>query len=81
MAERVTLKKLAGHLDLSVTTVSRALKEGPEVRPNTIARVKQAASKLGYFQDHRGFNLRTGRTNTIALILSPDPQSAFPAMG
>ncbi|MAA90342.1 MAG: hypothetical protein CL914_09175 [Deltaproteobacteria bacterium] len=81
MAERVTLKKLAGHLDLSVTTVSRALKEGPEVRPNTIARVKQAASKLGYFPDQRGFNLRTGRTNTIALILYPDPQSAFPAMG
>ena len=81
MASKITLKKLAAHLELSVTTVSRALKEGPEVRPKTISRVKQAASELGYFPDQRGFNLRTGKTNTIALILSPDPQSAFPAMG
>ena len=81
MASKITLKKLAAHLELSVTTVSRALKEGPEVRPGTISKVKQAASELGYFPDQRGFNLRTGKTNTIALILSPDPQSAFPAMG
>ena len=81
MTSKITLKKLAAHLELSVTTVSRALKEGPEVRLETISRVKQAASELGYFPDQRGFNLRTGKTNTIALILSPDPQSAFPAMG
>ena len=81
MTSKITLKTLAAYLELSVTTVSRALKEGPEVRPETISRVKQAASELGYFPDQRGFNLRTGKTNTIALSLSPDPQSAFPAMG
>ena len=81
MARKVTLKNLAAQLELSVTTVSRALKEGAEVRPQTIARVKETASKLGYFPDQKGLNLRTGRTNTIALILSPDPQSVFPAMG
>ncbi|MDP7622096.1 MAG: LacI family DNA-binding transcriptional regulator, partial [SAR324 cluster bacterium] len=54
MASKITLKKLAAHLELSVTTVSRALKEGPEVRPETISRVKQAASELGYFPDQRG---------------------------
>ena len=65
MTSKITLKKLAAHLELSVTTVSRALKEGPEVRPETISRVKQAASELGYFPDQRGFNLSTGKTNTI----------------
>ena len=45
MARKVTLKNLAAQLKLSVTTVSRALKEGAEVRPQTIARVKKTASK------------------------------------
>ncbi|TKB73473.1 MAG: LacI family transcriptional regulator, partial [Mesorhizobium sp.] len=34
------LKQIAAELSLSVTTVSRALKDGPEVQPSTIARVK-----------------------------------------
>ncbi|MEM7443738.1 MAG: LacI family DNA-binding transcriptional regulator [Pseudomonadota bacterium] len=63
--KRATLKTLSSHLELSVTTVSRALKDGPEVKPETIARVKQAASELGYIPDMRGVKLRTGRTFTI----------------
>lgn len=78
---RTTLKTLATVLGLSVTTVSRALKDGPEVRPETIERVKTAAESLGYVPNQGGLSLRTGRTYTIALILSPEPQSAFPAMG
>ncbi len=79
--KRATLKTVAQELGLSVTTVSRALKNGPEVRPETIARVKAAAGSLGYTPHQSGLSLRTGRTHTISLILSPEPQSAFPAMG
>ena len=78
---RTNLKTVANALGLSVTTVSRALKDGPEVRPETIQRVKSAAEKLGYVPNQGGLILRTGRSYTIALILSPEPQSAFPAMG
>ncbi|MEC7218876.1 MAG: LacI family DNA-binding transcriptional regulator, partial [SAR324 cluster bacterium] len=39
---RTNLKTVANALGLSVTTVSRALKDGPEVRPETIKRVKSA---------------------------------------
>ena len=78
---RTNLKTIAKALGLSVTTVSRALKDGPEVRPETIQRVKSAAEKLGYVPNQGGLILRTGRSYTIALILSPEPQSAFPAMG
>ncbi len=67
---RPTLKTLARHLDLSVTTVSRALKDGPEVRPDTIARVKAAASDLGYVPDLKGVKLRTGRTYTVYAMLA-----------
>ncbi len=81
MMKRATLKTVAQELGLSVTTVSRALKNGPEVRPETIARVKEVANSVGYIPHQSGLSLRTGRTHTISLILSPEPQSAFPAMG
>ena len=67
---RATLKTLARHLDLSVTTVSRALKDGPEVRADTKARVKEAAESLGYVPHLSGIKLRTGRTFTIYSMLA-----------
>lgn len=65
---RATLRTLARQLDLSVTTISRALKDGPEVRPDTILRVKAAAEAAGYKPDWRAVNLRTGRTGVIAVV-------------
>lgn len=65
---RINLKTLAEHLGLSITTVSRALKDGPEVKPETVARVKQAAAALGYQPDAGGVYLRTGRTMKICSV-------------
>ncbi|MGQ3045687.1 MAG: LacI family DNA-binding transcriptional regulator [Niveispirillum sp.] len=65
---RINLKTLAEHLGLSITTVSRALKDGPEVKPDTVARVKQAAAELGYLPDAGGVYLRTGRTMKICSV-------------
>ncbi|MEM7022438.1 MAG: LacI family transcriptional regulator [Pseudomonadota bacterium] len=67
---RPTLKTLAQRLDLSVTTVSRALKDGPEVRPDTISRVKAAATELGYVPNLNGLKLKTGKTFTIYAMLA-----------
>lgn len=67
--QRVTLRTLATALDLSVTTVSRALKEGPEVNRETIERVKEAALALGYRPNLGGINLRTGKTHAIGVVL------------
>ena len=69
MRSRTTLKTLARHLGLSITTVSRALKDGPEVKPETIARVKTAAAELGYRPNQSGIGLKTGKTHVIAVIL------------
>lgn len=66
---RPTLKTLARDLGLSVTTVSRALKEAEDVRGETIARVKERARALGYRPNLRGVSLRTGRTNRICTVL------------
>ena len=44
----VNLKMLAEYTGLSVTTVSRALKDGDDVKQPTKDKVKAAAKKLGY---------------------------------
>lgn len=66
---RTTLKTLSQHLGLSVTTVSRALKNGSEVRPGTIARVQEAAKAMGYRPNASGLSLKTGKTHTIAMLM------------
>ncbi len=66
---RVTLRTVATALGLSVTTVSRALKEGPEVNRDTIETVKAAARALGYRPDLGGLNLRTGKTHAVGVVL------------
>ncbi|RWR26412.1 LacI family transcriptional regulator [Sinirhodobacter populi] len=66
---RPNLKQIASALGLSVTTVSRALKNGPEVHPETIARVKAAAQAAGYSPNPHGLALRTGRSNTLTVVL------------
>ena len=67
--QRVTLRTVATALGLSITTVSRALKEGPEVNRETIELVKRAASELGYRPNLGGINLRTGKTHAIGIVL------------
>jgi LacI family transcriptional regulator len=66
---RPTLKTISEITGLGVTTVSRALKDGPELRSETKARVQAVAAELGYRPDRAGVRLRTGRTFVIGLIL------------
>ncbi|WP_137130918.1 LacI family DNA-binding transcriptional regulator [Rhizobium sp. FY34] len=66
---RPNLRQIATELGLSVTTVSRALKDGPEVHPDTIRRVKAAADAAGYVPNLHGRALRTGLTRTLTAIL------------
>ena len=44
----ITLKDLAATLGVSVSTVSKALKDSPEISKDTIARVKEIAQELNY---------------------------------
>ncbi len=54
---------------LGVTTVSRALKNGPELSAETRALVQSVASDIGYRPNRAGVRLRTGRTMVIGLVL------------
>lgn len=64
-----TLKDIAEHLGISVTTVSKALKDYPDVSKKTKALVKELAKTLNYKPNAFAVNLRTETSNTIGLII------------
>lgn len=66
---KATLKTIAEYTGLSVTTVSRALKDGDDVKQPTKDKVKAAADKLGYRPNLSGLGLRTGINYNICAIL------------
>lgn len=66
-----TLRTISDATGLALTTVSRALAGDPKIAETTRRRVAQVASDIGYIPDRAAQRLRTGRTNVIALVLSP----------
>lgn len=70
--ERPTLKTIAAETGLAIATVSRALKDAPDIGEDTKRRVREAAARLGYRPNRAGVRLRTGKTNVIALVLSTE---------
>lgn len=67
--KRVTIKDIAKHLTISVSTVSRALVDDKNIRKETKEKVLEAAKKLGYKPNPVATNLKYGRTNTIGVIV------------
>jgi LacI family transcriptional regulator len=65
----MNLRELAGLLDLSVTTVSRALNGYPEVNDDTRARVVAAARRHGYSPNLVARRLATGRAQAIGHVI------------
>lgn len=65
----MNLKELAATLNLSQTTVSRALNGYPEVREETRARVLAAAKAAHYAPNSRARRLATGRAMTIGHVI------------
>lgn len=67
--EQVTLKKIAEILGISITTVSKALKNYPDVSSKTKKAVVDLASKLNYTPNSFAVNLRTKESKIIGLII------------
>ena len=67
--KEVTLKQIAENLGISITTVSKALKNYTDVSKKTKARVKDEAKKLHYKPNVHAVNLRTRRSRTVGLII------------
>jgi DNA-binding LacI/PurR family transcriptional regulator len=66
---RVTIKDIARELSISPSTVSRALRNHPDISRETKKRVKSTAKRLDYFPDSLAQGLKGRRTNTIGIIV------------
>ncbi len=64
----VGISEVAALADVSMATVSRAIRGLPGVAPVTQARVRQAAAELGYVSSPIAAALAGGKTNTIGII-------------
>jgi DNA-binding LacI/PurR family transcriptional regulator len=64
-----TIIDIAEALQLSPSTISRALNNGTYVKPETKKRVLEMAEKLGYRRNLMASSLRSNKTHTIGLII------------
>lgn len=65
----INLKQLAERLNLSISTVSKALNDSHEIGAETKKRVRALAHKLNYEPNPHASSLRRNRSNTIGVIL------------
>ncbi|WP_454810561.1 LacI family DNA-binding transcriptional regulator [Paenarthrobacter nitroguajacolicus] len=72
----VTTKDIAAHLQLSVSTVGRALADDSRISEQTKARVRQAATELGYVGNHAARMMRGAPSNVVGLVI-PDIRNSF----
>ncbi len=65
----VTIKDLARELNISASTVSRALKDHPDISVETKRAVQELAKKLNYQPNAVALSLKQQRSNTIGVII------------
>ncbi|MBC8154377.1 MAG: LacI family DNA-binding transcriptional regulator [Bacteroidetes bacterium] len=65
----VTIKDIAKSLNISISTVSRALRGMPEIHPDTRQAVVRLAEELDYQPNQLAKNLAKSRTRTIGVVV------------
>ncbi len=65
----VTIKDIARELNISASTVSRALADNPLVKKETKIAVKELARKYSYKPNYTALSLRSSKTSTIGIIV------------
>ncbi|NRQ45057.1 LacI family DNA-binding transcriptional regulator [Chryseobacterium sp. C-204] len=66
---RTTIKDLAEMLNISASTVSRALKDHPDISSSVKLRVKEAAETFNYIPNDFAINFRKNSSKVIGLIV------------
>ena len=69
MEKQTTIKDIAIALNISTSTVSRALRDAPDVKAETKAAVKALSDKLDYQPNRLALSLLNRQTNTIGVII------------
>ena len=68
-SKQVTIKDIAKALNISPSTVSRALKDHPDISAETKKLVNDLSEKLNYEPNPIALSLRSQKTNTIGVII------------
>lgn len=69
MKVKATLKQIAKELNVSVSTVSKALSDNPEISEATKNKIKEFAALKNYKPNSIAKNLKNQRTNTLGIII------------
>ncbi len=67
----ITIKEIARQLNVSKSTVSRALRDSPEISEETKKKVIELAESLNYSPNPIALSLLKNRTQTLGIIV-PD---------
>ena len=69
MKAKATLKQIAKELGVSVSTVSKALNDSPEISEPTKVKIQEYAKLKNYKPNMIGLNLKNRSTRTIGVII------------
>jgi LacI family transcriptional regulator len=69
MKAKITLKKIAKEFDVSISTVSKALKDSHEISEEVKERIQAFAKYYHYKPNSLALNLRNQKTKTIGVII------------
>ncbi len=72
-----TLKDIAAELNLSVNTISRALRDMPDISRETKKLVVETARRMGYRKNLAASRLRTNRSNLLGVVVTSYQNPAF----
>lgn len=64
-----TLKQLSETLGISISTVSRALKDHPDISEKTKTKVKELARAMEYEPNAYAVQLRSGKSNALGILI------------
>jgi DNA-binding LacI/PurR family transcriptional regulator len=67
--EQITIKDIAKALNISTSTVSRALRDHPDISDETKKAVAELAKQMQYHPNSIASSLRNKKTNTIGIIV------------
>ncbi|MDY2587359.1 LacI family DNA-binding transcriptional regulator [Winogradskyella aquimaris] len=69
MKRKITLKQIARELEVSISTVSKALRNSPEISEDTKQKVQAFAKLYNYRPNNIALSLKNRKTNTIGIII------------
>ena len=69
MKRKVTLKQIAKELDVSISTVSKSLRNSPEIGEETRQKVQAFAKFYNYKPNNIALSLKNRKTKTIGIII------------